>query len=110
MGSVAWGSEWLPVRVSAERPKVSCARVIADERRWWVCSVLHKAAIDVTGYDVWKGSSDKFAAAGAKTAETAKAACRDAKVVVLMVVNAEQAEGVLFDGGVAEGKALVRPE
>lgn len=65
--------------------------------------VLHKAELNVTGYDVWKGSSDKFAAAGAKTAETAKEACTDAKVVVLMVVNAEQAEGVLFDGGVAEG-------
>lgn len=58
----------------------------------------------MTGYDVWKGSSDKFAAAGAKTASTAKEACEGAKVVVLMVVNAEQAEGVLFDGGVAEGE------
>jgi 3-hydroxyisobutyrate dehydrogenase len=65
---------------------------------------LHKAELDVTGYDVWKGSSEKFAAAGAKTASTAKEACEGAKVVVLMVVNAEQAEGVLFDGGVAEGE------
>jgi putative dehydrogenase len=65
---------------------------------------LHKAELDVTGYDVWKGSSDKFAAAGAKTAATAKEACEGAKVVVLMVVNAEQAEGVLFDGGVAAGE------
>ena len=69
---------------------------------------MHKAELDVTGYDVWKGSSEKFAAAGAKTAATAKEACEGAKVVVLMVVNAEQAEGVLFDGGVAEGESQLR--
>lgn len=69
-------------------------------------AVLHKSGLDVTGYDVWKGSSDKYKAIGAKTEDTAEEACRDANVVVLMVVNAEQAEGVLFDKGVAKGVYL----
>jgi 3-hydroxyisobutyrate dehydrogenase-like beta-hydroxyacid dehydrogenase len=67
-------------------------------------AVLHQANFDVTGFDVWQPSVERFAASGASTASTANGACAGAKVVVLMVVSAAQAEEVLFEGGVADGK------
>jgi 3-hydroxyisobutyrate dehydrogenase-like beta-hydroxyacid dehydrogenase len=73
-----------------------------------ILKVLHKQGIQVTGYDVYSGSLQRFADVGARTSASAAEACRDANVVVLMVVNAEQAEEVLFDKGVAEGEPCAR--
>jgi 3-hydroxyisobutyrate dehydrogenase-like beta-hydroxyacid dehydrogenase len=67
---------------------------------------LHKAGCDITGFDVYKGSLDKFEAVGGKIMDTAKGAAQDAKVVVLMVVSAAQAEEVLFEKGVAAGSHI----
>jgi 3-hydroxyisobutyrate dehydrogenase len=64
---------------------------------------LHSAGFAVTGYDVYPPALEKFAAAGGATATTAAGAAQGADVLVLMVVNAEQAEAVLFG---ADGAAV----
>lgn len=66
-----------------------------------------RAGIPLVGYDLWKPSLDKFVEAGGKAAESLEAAAQDAETLVLMVINADQAEEILFgkpgsNGGVAK--------
>lgn len=53
----------------------------------------------VTGYDVRPAAVEKLVTMGGSGATTAAAAAKGAGVLVLMVVHAEQAEAVLFEGG-----------
>lgn len=65
----------------------------------------------LTGYDPAPAARDWLAGHGAAAADSVAAACRDAEVLVVMVVNADQLEAVLFGPDGAEGalaeKALV---
>ncbi len=56
----------------------------------------------VRGFDMRAESVAALAAAGGAAAATAAGAAADAEALVLMVVNAAQAEAVLFDGGALE--------
>jgi 3-hydroxyisobutyrate dehydrogenase len=61
----------------------------------------------VTGYDLSVKALDALESAGGKRAGTAADAASGADVLILMVVNAAQAEAVLFEGGTLEA---IRPE
>jgi 3-hydroxyisobutyrate dehydrogenase len=64
---------------------------------------LKRAGFEVTGCDVSADAVSRFVADGGKGAGTPAEAARDAGVVVSVVVNAAQTEGILFGaGGVAE--------
>lgn len=59
--------------------------------------------LSVRGYDVQSAALEALAAAGGIAARSAAEAARSADALVLMVVNAAQAEGALFgDGALAE--------
>jgi 3-hydroxyisobutyrate dehydrogenase len=58
---------------------------------------LVKKQFRVTGFDMRSEAVAKLVAAGGHGAASAAEAARDADALVLMVVNAEQAEAVLFD-------------
>lgn len=60
---------------------------------------LIKAGFTVQGYDITPAACDDLRAAGGHVAGSIPDACRDADAVVLMVVNAAQAEAVLFEAG-----------
>ena len=60
---------------------------------------LLKAGFAVTGYDTNPAALHALEAHGGRAAASAAAAARDADILVLMVVNAAQAETVLFDAG-----------
>jgi putative dehydrogenase len=61
--------------------------------------VLVEKQFRVTGYDVRKSAVDALAAAGGHGAASAAEAARGASTLILMVVNADQAEHVLFSDG-----------
>jgi L-threonate 2-dehydrogenase len=67
---------------------------------------LVRAGFSVRGFDVRTQAVDSLVAAGGKGAATAAEAAADAEVLVLMVVNAEQAATVLFEAGTL---AAVKP-
>src|SRR5215469_482170 len=50
----------------------------------------------VAGYDIRREAAEVLAAAGGRVAESPAEAARDAQILVVMVVNAAQAETVLF--------------
>jgi len=56
----------------------------------------------VTGYDLSVSALDALESAGGKRARTAAEAASGADLLILMVVNAAQAEAVLFEGGTLE--------
>ena len=56
----------------------------------------------VTGYDLNAKALDALEGAGGKRAATAAEAANGADILILMVVNAAQAEAVLFEGGALE--------
>jgi L-threonate 2-dehydrogenase len=60
---------------------------------------------EVRGYDMRQQARDALAEAGGEPALSAAEAARGADVLVLMVVNAAQAEAVLFDGGALDALA-----
>jgi L-threonate 2-dehydrogenase len=60
---------------------------------------LVKKQFRVTGFDMRAEAVAKLVAGGGHGAATAAEAARDADALVLMVVNADQAEAVLFGGG-----------
>ncbi|MEO1694214.1 MAG: NAD(P)-dependent oxidoreductase [Pseudomonadota bacterium] len=66
---------------------------------------LHGAGHAVTGCDLRAESRDAFAAIGGSATHDAKAAVQGASVVILFVVNADQVDAILFDGGVLEATA-----
>lgn len=57
---------------------------------------LLRAGLQVTGYDVNAAAVDTFVAAGGHRAATVAQAGQDADILLLMVLNAEQSESVLF--------------
>jgi 3-hydroxyisobutyrate dehydrogenase len=61
----------------------------------------------VTGYDLNAKALDALESAGGKRAASAAEAAAGADVLILMVVNAAQAEAVLFEGGALES---LRPD
>ena len=67
--------------------------------------VLVEKQFRVTGYDVRQAAVDELVAIGGHGAASAAEAARDATTLVLMVVNADQAEKVLFDDGALEATA-----
>jgi 3-hydroxyisobutyrate dehydrogenase len=61
---------------------------------------LVKAGFEVTGFDLNAKALDELESAGGRVASSAAAAAQASDIVLLMVVNADQAEAVLFaDGG-----------
>ncbi|WP_449409391.1 NAD(P)-dependent oxidoreductase [Methylobacterium komagatae] len=63
---------------------------------------LAAAGFDLRGYDIRAESRAALAAAGGGKAETVRQAAADADAILLMVVNASQAEDVLFAKGALE--------
>jgi 3-hydroxyisobutyrate dehydrogenase len=61
----------------------------------------------VTGYDLSVRALDALESAGGKRTGTAAEAAAEADLLILMVVNAAQAEAVLFEGGALEA---LRPD
>lgn len=59
----------------------------------------------VRGFDMRAAAGEALAAAGGKATASAAEAARGADVLVLMVVNAAQAEAVLFEGGALDALA-----
>lgn len=60
---------------------------------------LVKAGHSVRGFDMRATSMDALAAEGGIRAASLAAACDGAEILILMVVNAEQARSVLFEAG-----------
>jgi 3-hydroxyisobutyrate dehydrogenase len=64
-----------------------------------------KAGIPMTGYDLSPDAATRFAEAGGTSYPTPEDACDGADLLVIMVVNAEQARSVLFDTDVVQALA-----
>ncbi len=62
-----------------------------------MAKVLATQGFTVTGFDLRPGAAHELAAAGGKAADSVGDALSGADVAILMVVNAAQAESVLFD-------------
>lgn len=60
---------------------------------------LLQAGEAVTGFDMAQAALERLQAAGGSIAGSAAEAAAGARALVLMVVNSDQAEAVLFDGG-----------
>ncbi len=60
---------------------------------------LVKRGFEVVGYDLRPEAAAALAAAGGRAAATSAEAARDADALLLMVINAVQAEAALFDDG-----------
>jgi len=61
-----------------------------------------RAGIDTAGFDVNPEALERFQASGGKPIESL-AVCKDIDCVLVFVVNASQAESVLFDSGLQSG-------
>jgi 3-hydroxyisobutyrate dehydrogenase len=64
-----------------------------------MAETLVKKQMRVVGYDMRKEAVVRLEAAGGRGAATAAEAARDADILALMVINADQAEAVLFAAG-----------
>lgn len=65
-----------------------------------------KAGLSVKGFDIFESARQAFATAGGVAVESVAEAARDVDVLLLMVVNAQQAKEVLFgEGGAAAAAA-----
>lgn len=62
---------------------------------------LMRAGLSVTGYDINPQSVEQFAAVGGIPASSAAEAAASAPILVIMVLNAEQVESILFGVGEA---------
>lgn len=60
---------------------------------------LLKAGHELSGYDINASSLQSFAAAGGRPCESVQSACDKSDILILMVVNAQQAREVLFVHG-----------
>jgi L-threonate 2-dehydrogenase len=67
-----------------------------------MASNLLTKGFPVTGFDLNTNALSALEASGGKSAGSASEAASEAGVLILMVVNAAQAEAVLFDGGALE--------
>jgi L-threonate 2-dehydrogenase len=70
-----------------------------------MASNLVKAGFQVVGYDAFAKAIAAFEAGGGKAARSAGEAAAGADALILMVVNAAQAESVLFDAGAVDALA-----
>lgn len=63
---------------------------------------------NVTGYDVYEPSLEKFRAVGGLVSSSPKEAAKGNKYFVCMVTNSQQAESVLFDAvnGAVQGMSV----
>ena len=59
---------------------------------------------NILAYDVWAPSLDRFRASGGHCAESVEACAVKSNVLVLMVVNADQAIDVLTTKGALRGQ------
>ena len=66
---------------------------------------LIRGGFSVVGYDISPKALAEFELAGGKAGGSAAAAAQQADVLILMVVNAAQAESVLFDAGTVDALA-----
>jgi putative dehydrogenase len=66
---------------------------------------LVKAGFEIAGFDLKSDALDALAQAGGRRAQSAADAARGADALILMVVNAAQANAVLLDGGALEALA-----
>ena len=64
---------------------------------------LLKKQFEVCGFDVRASAMQALEALGGTSAPDAAGAARNADALILMVVNAAQAEAVLFDAGALDG-------
>lgn len=69
-----------------------------------MAQVLLKAGFTVRGYDVMPAAVDRFTGAGGVGVPTAAATAEGTDLLILMVLNAEQVESVLFGGEGAAAK------
>ena len=69
--------------------------------------MLLKHQVDLIGYDVWEEARLAFKNEGGIVATSAAKCTEGAQVMVLMVVNATQAEKVLFSPDVLAGEGHV---
>lgn len=60
-------------------------------------AVLRSAGVDVVGFDAWRPSIERYASDGGTTASSMIECAKGAEVFLLMVINAAQAEQVLFE-------------
>jgi L-threonate 2-dehydrogenase len=67
-----------------------------------MASNLLRKGFTVTGFDLSANALDALEDAGGKRAGSASEAAAEADALILMVVNAAQAEAVLFEGGALE--------
>jgi 3-hydroxyisobutyrate dehydrogenase len=67
-----------------------------------MASSLLRKAFTVTGFDLSADALNALENAGGKRAASASEAATGADILILMVVNAAQAEAVLFEGGALE--------
>jgi 3-hydroxyisobutyrate dehydrogenase len=67
-----------------------------------MASNLLTKGFPVTGFDLNTDALDALEASGGKSTGSASEAASEADVLILMVVNAAQAEAVLFEGGALE--------
>lgn len=67
---------------------------------------LLKEGYEVTGFDVWAPTLERFAAAGGRAASTPAEAVADKEYCVCMVATAQQAQSVLIEGENAAITAL----
>jgi 3-hydroxyisobutyrate dehydrogenase len=70
-----------------------------------MCANLAARGFSVAAFDLRADALDEAARAGARRAQSAADAARDAEILVLMVVNAAQAEAVLVEGGALDALA-----
>ena len=70
-----------------------------------MAQALLQRQMRVVGYDMRLAAVEKIVAMGGAGAATAALAAKGADVLVLMVVNADQAEAVLFEGGALSASA-----
>jgi hypothetical protein len=72
-------------------------------------TVLRAAGHNVVGYDAWKPSMGRYSAGDGMCSSTPEECGLDAKVLVLMVVDAAQAQQALFEQCVAQGEGGLAP-
>ncbi len=64
-----------------------------------MATTLLRHQIKVTGYDIRPEAREKFAKGGGNTGDTVVDAAKAGNILILMPVNADQAESILFDSG-----------
>lgn len=69
---------------------------------------LAETGHDVTGFDVWQPSMEKFKSQGGVIATSPREAAKGKDFFICMVANAKQAESVLFDSenGAVQGQFM----